>query len=409
MRTLTTQREFLQKATVSRASVDRFLDPDARNWAIFDPELGYVLKDSIMSDGMDSSRTISNYRTRGHRKLVNHVDRPCRINTYGNSFTQCQQVSNGESWQEYLAAHFGEPMRNFGVGGYGVFQAYRRMRREEETDQSAEYVILNIWSDDHYRSVYKWRWLDFLEEGWRRITEATARPGTFSFSNNPWAHLRMDPGSGEFSEKANPYPTPESLYLLCDQDHVYEAFKDDFETQVIMAKQLVEDVNVRIIAEMAQALGVRPDIGTPQAIAATAAEALRLCALRSTMYVVDQARDFAAREGKHLLLLLSYSSRDVIPACKGRPRFDREFVDYLESEAFLFVDGLKAHVEDYRAFRCTPEEYASRYYISHYNPRGNHFFAFAIKDDIVAWLDPNPPTYREDERAALEVLDADRP
>ena len=24
---------------------------------------------------------------------------------------------------------------------------------------------------------------------------------------------------------------------------------------------------------------------------------------------------------------------------------------------------------------------------------GNHFFAFAIKDALVKWLDPNPPTY----------------
>ena len=59
----------------------------------------------------------------------NGGDRPCRMNTYGDSFTQCHQVSDGETWQEYLAAHLGEPVRNFGVGGYGVYQAYRRMLR----------------------------------------------------------------------------------------------------------------------------------------------------------------------------------------------------------------------------------------------------------------------------------------
>ena len=36
-----------------------------------------------------------------------------------------------------------------------------------------------------------------------------------------------------------------------------------------------------------------------------------------------------------------------------------------------------------------------RYYIGHYNPRGNHFFAFAVKDEVVEWLEPKPPTYRE--------------
>jgi hypothetical protein len=43
-----------------------------------------------------------------------------RINTYGDSFTQCAQVSDGETWQEILAAHLGEPIGNFGVSGYGV-------------------------------------------------------------------------------------------------------------------------------------------------------------------------------------------------------------------------------------------------------------------------------------------------
>ena len=39
---------------------------------------------------------------------------------------QCYQVSDGETWQEYLAAHLDEPIRNFGMGGYGVYQACRR-------------------------------------------------------------------------------------------------------------------------------------------------------------------------------------------------------------------------------------------------------------------------------------------
>ena len=66
-----------------------------------------------------------------------YKDKPCRINTYGNSFTLCHQVSDGETWQEYLAGHLGEPIRNFGMGGFGVYQAYRRMVREEQTENQA--------------------------------------------------------------------------------------------------------------------------------------------------------------------------------------------------------------------------------------------------------------------------------
>jgi hypothetical protein len=59
-------------------------------------------------------------------------------------------------------------------------------------------------------------------------------------------------------------------------------------------------------------------------------------------------------------------------------------------------------VQDYQSFRNTPEDYVQRYYIAlmghqgygHYSPTGNHFFAFAIKDDLVDWLEPKPPAYR---------------
>ena len=56
-----------------------------------------------------------------------------------------------------LAGHLGEPIRNFGMGGFGVYQAYRRMIREEQTASSVEYLIFYIWGDDHVRSLLRCR------------------------------------------------------------------------------------------------------------------------------------------------------------------------------------------------------------------------------------------------------------
>ena len=118
----------------------------------FDPEVGYILGNFMPRDGMDGSSTFSTVQSDGTRTSFMYRGKPCRINTYGNSFTQCHQVSDGETWQEYLAAHLGEPVRNFGMGGFGFYQAYRRMLREEQTEKGAEYVMLYIWGDDHVRS-----------------------------------------------------------------------------------------------------------------------------------------------------------------------------------------------------------------------------------------------------------------
>ena len=99
-------RELLHKAAYHPIEIDRLLDPANPSFITFDPVLGYELKDYGFKDGMEKSHTIGTYEKHGgHRKLINYADQPCRINTYGNSFTQCAQVSDGETWQEILAAH----------------------------------------------------------------------------------------------------------------------------------------------------------------------------------------------------------------------------------------------------------------------------------------------------------------
>jgi hypothetical protein len=404
--TTTTMRDLLREATVKREAIDHFLDPDAPNWAVFDRELGYGLRDCIVRDGVDGSLTVYRYDASGSRRLVHYARSPCRINTYGDSFTQCHQVSDGETWQEVLAAHLGEPVRNFGVGGYGVYQAYRRLRREEQGDAGAPNVVLNVWRDDHFRSLYTWRWLHTVH-----FRRAFAREGAFGtrvsmFHANPWAHLRLSLATGDFEEHENPYPTPASLYLLCDDDHVYERFHRDIDVQLFAAQQGVSDVDLDLLRAVAATLGQPADLSSPAATAETARRLLQACALRSSIYVVERARAFAEAAGKRLLVLLSYAAADVAGALRGEPRFDQSFLDALVERRFRVVDGLQKHVEDYAAYGCTPDEYVQRFYIGHYNPRGNHFFAFAIKDELVAWLDPRPPAYDRHGEAPLRALAA---
>ena len=387
--------QFLKQAMLTRAMVDRFLDKKAHNWAKYDPELGYLLRAGVVRDGVDNSFTIGHYDSGTARRQVNYARQPCRINTYGNSFTQCHQVSDGETWQEVLAAHFGEPIRNFGIGGYGVYQAYRRLLREEQTSAAADNIILNVWSDDHWRSMYAWRWLHIA--GFRRGLDQTdmSDEQAWMFHANPWSHLRFNPTTGQFVEQPNPCPSSQSLYQLCELDFINATFRDSFDVQARLAMEGVSDVRLDIIREVADALSMPVDFSTAETIASSAEDVLRHCALRSSMWVVDQVRDYAARHGKKLLILLSYGRGDVVKACDGKQRFDQPFLNYLDENDLRYVDTLRKHVEDYGQFACSAEDYAERYYIGHYNPTGNHFFAFAIKDALVDWLDPNPPTYRD--------------
>jgi len=390
-----TIRRFLAENTLTREAVDRFLDPDAHNWAGFDPVLGYTRRNSVSRDGVGGGYALCTHGGHGERARIHYADDPCRINSYGDSFTYGDQVSDAETWQEYLAAQSGEPIRNFGVGSYGVYQAYLRMLREEATGVAAEYVIFGIYDDDHARSIYPWRALHMSAHFWPGVRGAVDSPECFEFHANPWAYLRFDSQSGGFDECENEYDTPESLYKLCDPEYVYETFRGNFDVQVNLAMQMATDVDVEILRAHAEALSVPIDLSTPEAMADSAKQLLTTCSLRASMYVLDLIRDFADREDKQVMLLLTFTLGTVADACGGVARFDQPFIDYVRSEGMRTVDMLEAHVRDFQAFRCTPREYVERYYYGHYAPAGNHFQAFTLLNPLREWLDPPPPTFRD--------------
>jgi len=115
----------------------------------------------------------------------------------------------------------------------------------------------------------------------------------------------------------------------------------------------------------------------------------------ATKYILTRARDFAEATNKKLLVVLFDPSRVTRVLIESGERYDQEIVDFLKEDNFHYFDMNLVHVEDYKAFNLSLDEYMKRYFIGHYSPAGNHFFAFSIKDTIVNWLDPKPITYRD--------------
>ena len=242
--------EFLRTAAVPRQTIDNFLDPQVPTWSRFDGEVGYTLARSLPRDGLDESWTVSTSQDNGQRTSWMYAGQPCRLNTYGNSFTQCHQVSDGETWQEYLAAHLGEPVRNFGMGGFGTYQAYRRLLRTEESNLGSEYVILYIWGDDHCRSVMRSR-----HAATHRVWDD--RNG-FMFHGNFWANVEMDLDSGCFVERDSLLPTPDALYSMCDPDFMVESLRDDLMVMLYGMNSFAVKGDREKLARLAEILEVLP-------------------------------------------------------------------------------------------------------------------------------------------------------
>jgi hypothetical protein len=278
-----------------------------------------------------------------------------------------------------------------------VYQAIRRLDRVESTDAAAGYLVLNIFLDDHYRNLDAYRLLR-IGRFWRDYDQSLT---TSMFHANPWSHVRIDPATGGLVERPNPCPTPAELLRLCDRDYVISAFGDDLIVRLLVARATGDFAFLADHEELATTLGVRLDLSDPAAAAGTATALYDAMAFRSTTLLLADLRDRLARAGKHLLVLLSYPQETIAEACRtgaaGRP--DEAFLAALLETGIPYADIMPAHLGDFAAFRVSAADYVKRLFIGHYTPAGNHFFAFAVKDDIRDWLSPTPPSYLDAERS----------
>ena len=237
---------------------------------------------------MTPCRPTPTTRRRVARRRINNADVPCRISAYGDSFTHCDQVSDGETWQEILAAHLGEPIRNYGVGAYSVYQMYLRMKVEEARFPS-KYVIMNLYDDDHYRSMIP---LQHMR------SQARTRP----FPPSPLPHVQANPAKEEFLEFPNPCPRPEDLYNFCDLDWTYERAEGKFWTRIMLAKTNVRtgrpEDSFRDIEELAQEFEVEAEITTATRLLEIVNDLFVKAATYASMRMVQNASQLRPRSGK---------------------------------------------------------------------------------------------------------------
>jgi hypothetical protein len=83
-------------------------------------------------------------------------------------------------------------------------------------------------------------------------------------------------------------------------------------------------------------------------------------------------------------------------------RYDQPIVEYLKNENFDYFDMNEVQLRDFARYSIPFDDYMKLYFIGHYNPRGNHFFAYSIKNKIVSWLDPKPVPYRDRDETSVD-------
>ncbi|MEI2724590.1 MAG: hypothetical protein V9H26_13940 [Verrucomicrobiota bacterium] len=372
-----TARDYLKSILYTKDEVKQWLAGKAFPFAKYNSEFGWLLRNARFQDGMDGSTSVYTYGLLDERITIHYKDQPCRINTYGNSYTQCHQVSDGETWQEVLAAHLQEPVRNFGVGGWSVYQAYRRMLKEEQR-APAEYIVFNIYDDDHFRSLDSWRNIRVPKH--ERFIEPTL------------PHVVVNVKDGRFEERPNVCPNPESVYHLCDLDWVAEAFKDDFSLKIMLAHLNAKTKNPELAyaeaLKLATTHGIVTRIDTAEGLSKTADQLHHQSAYFASQRIVEKIEAFAKAQNKKVLFVLSYPPKSVTRFVTEGVRADQPFVDFLKQRGSPVVDLMQAHMDDFALIKGDLKAYLAKYWVGHYNPRGNFFCAYAMMQQTGRNVEP---------------------
>lgn len=370
-------------------------DPDVglveRSYLV--PSAGWAPSDGSprpvgLSPGIDGSAlTVTIAENGARRRLWDEATAP-RLNTYGDSYTHGDQVNDGETWQEYLAAHFLEPIGNFGLGGGSVYQTYLRMVKEEATSHGGDHLLFYMWGDDHLRSVLGW------------VSLLVGRSGMRLAIGNPT--LRWDAASGRIVELSPWLRTADDLDRLSDTDWLSNEFATDVALQLCLygghpaipeTPQQIATVDDDLIGAVADSLGL-PWSGTRE----EARRILDRISLEASIHVIEKARRFAVEHGKKIMFLLLDPLRSVKQLLDHGTRYDEVIADHLESMGAEFFDMTRIHADEIRATGGDYREFLARFFVdghSHYNPAGNHHFAFKLKPRLVDWLDPKPLPYRD--------------
>jgi hypothetical protein len=374
-------RKYLAALVPSRKEVTDWLQERAFPFGKYDSDLGYLHRNRRFKEGVQGTYCTYTYDESGARHTIMYRDKPCRINTYGNSFTSCEQVNDGQTWQETLAAQLEEPVRNYGIGGYSVYMSYLRMIREEMRNP-APYVVFNIFDDDHYRNLISWQ----------RITNGM----NWKHFHPTLPYIKANPSTGSFVEVKNLCPTPDSVYNLCSLDWVYKTFKDDFVLRLrLVAGNSKDDrsESAEILRQLAAEYGNAVNYSGDD-LKKNVNTLYTQTAIFASTKIIEMVENFASTSEKKVLYVLSYGPANVSQSLQGEPRFDQSFIDFLESRKLPYVDMLETHARDYSTFKIPVNDYIKRYYIGHYSPVGNSFCGWAIMEKLVGILEPKPDAYR---------------
>lgn len=148
------------------AVLDLFIEDRLPDWEAdraryveqsFDADLGWTFKPGRVVEDRTHGTSWSIHIDADGSRVDPMSTGPLWIHTYGDSFTAGDEVDDEQTWQSMLGRRRKAQVKNFGVSGYGPYQALLRFERHIEEGRVAPMTIMAIYEDGARRIVNRYR------------------------------------------------------------------------------------------------------------------------------------------------------------------------------------------------------------------------------------------------------------
>lgn len=334
--------------TERQTSAIKNIIEDKFGYIKFDNALGWsIRKNSISKDGKYKSNSDG---IRGDKDYsLNIPNGKARITTFGDSFTHGDGVHNKDTWQSVMESKQSHlEVLNFGVGGYGLDQAYLRFI-EHGSKYEADIVVIGFMTENINRN------------------RNTFRPFYYRTTGLPFSKPRFKLINGKLSLIPSYFKESQDYSeLLANKDATFQELgKDDFYYQKAKSNayldwsplvRMTKFIVTRIQPRNAYTNAYTNDPET----------------LEATKVLFKDFRDKVNSLGQKPIVVIFPNEDDIMRCNEGQEKTYIALIDYLSFNNFDFID-LGDRLCDYKP---------SQIFFGHYNPLGNRIVAETLLQHI---------------------------
>ena len=353
-----------------RTTADVFREQSARIRVLMEPDTTRLLAlDSILGWRYRANHRDPNNRTnaaalRGDREY-SATPKPgvIRVAAFGNSFVYCNEVDNANAWPELVEQMYPQlEVLNYGVGGYGVDQAFLRFLAEGSR-LSPQVVLIGFAPVDLSRvvNVYRRFWSN------REIPLIKPR-----YLLDDDGNLVLEPSPARVPSDYVPYlADPRRVIDLGIHDQWYEPaiYQDplyDYSATVRLATGLWIRLRRRYVG---QERLVRGGLFNPASTA-----------FRIQLALFERFAAAVRARGARPIVVLFPDREAVVSARNGQPMVVASLVEAFRTHGLEYADLTAAFVE------TDPEGGVGSWFMpgGHYSPLANRLVASWLGRDVLA-------------------------